>query len=89
MPTVIAQHEVKDEQHWLSSSKREEALASLGASNIRTFVNRQNPRQVALVMEVADLDTLTAALENPPAELVDAMEDDGVLPETLSILVES
>lgn len=89
MPTVIAHHEVKDEQRWLSSSKREEALAPLGASNIRTFVDQRNPRQVALVMEVADLDTMMAALASPPAELVDAMEHDGVLPETLSILVES
>jgi hypothetical protein len=89
MPTVIAHHEVKDTSHWLSSPKREEVLGPLGASNIRTFVNQQNPQQVAVLMDVADVDALMAALESPPAELSDAMEHDGVLPETLSILTES
>jgi hypothetical protein len=40
-------------------------------------------------MDVADLDALLAALANPPAELAAAMQYDGVLPETLSILVVS
>jgi hypothetical protein len=40
-------------------------------------------------MDVADLDALMAALASPPPELAEAMEYDGVLPETLSILVES
>lgn len=89
MPTVIADHEVEDTKHWLSSPKREEVLGPLGASNIRTFVNQQNPQQVAVLMDVADLDVMMAALESPSTELADAMEYDGVLPETISILVES
>ena len=89
MPTVIVHHEVKDTQHWLSSPKREAALGPLGASNIRTFVNQQNPLQVGLVMEVADLDTLMGALENPTPEMVAAMAHDTVLPETISVLIQS
>lgn len=89
MPTVIAHHEVKDTTHWLSSPKREEVLGPLGASDIRTFVNQQNPQQVAVLMDVADLDAMMAALESPSPELVKAMEHDTVLPETISILVES
>jgi hypothetical protein len=89
MPTVIAHHEVKDTKHWLSSPRREEVLGRLGASNIRTFVNQQNPQQVAVLMDVADLDAMMAALASPSPELVDAMEHDTVLPETISILVQS
>jgi hypothetical protein len=89
MTTVIAHHEVKDTKHWLASPKREEVLGPLGASNIRTFVDPQNPTQVALLMDVADLDALLAAVQNPPVELADAMDHDGVLPETISILVAS
>jgi hypothetical protein len=89
MPTVIAYHEVKDTEHWLSSPKREEVLPPLGASNIRTFVDRENPQQVAVLMDVDDVDGLLAALANPSAELVDAMEHDTVLPETMSVLVQS
>jgi hypothetical protein len=89
MPTIIAHHRVTDTEHWLSSSKREEVLGPLGASNIRTFVARENSQQVAVLMDVADLDAMLAALANPPAELAEAMQYDGVLPETITILVES
>ena len=87
MPTVIGHHDVKDKDHWLASPKREEFFGPLGVTNIRTFVNPQNPTQVALLMDVADMDTLAAAMESPGA--ADAMEYDGVLPETLVILVEA
>ncbi len=87
MPTVIGHHDVKDTDHWLASAKREEFFAPLGITNIRTFVNPQNRTQVAVMMDVADMDALAAAMETPAA--AEAMEQDGVLPETLVILVEA
>jgi len=87
MPTVIGHHDVKDKDHWLASPKREEVFAPLGVTNIRTFVNPQNPTQVAVMMDVADMDALMAAMQTPP--MAEAMEYDGVLPETLVILVEA
>jgi len=87
MPTVIGHHDVKDTQHWLASPKREEVFGPLGVTNIRTFVNPQNPTQVAVLMDVADMDVVTAAMQTQP--MADAMEHDGVLPETLVILVEA
>ena len=87
MPTVIGHHDVKDKDHWLASPKREEVFAPLGVTNIRTFVNHQNPTQVAVMMDVADMDALMAAMQTPP--MAEAMEYDGVLPETLVILVEA
>jgi hypothetical protein len=87
MPTVIGHHDVKDTDHWLASPKREEFFGPLGVTNIRTFVNPQNPTQVAVLMDVADMDALAAAMESPGA--AGAMEHDGVLPETLVMLVEA
>ena len=87
MPTVMAHHEVKDKDHWLASPKREEFFGPLGVTNIRTFVDPENPTRVGLVMDVADMDAVTAAMETQPA--ADAMAHDGVLPETLVILVEA
>jgi hypothetical protein len=89
MPTIIVTHDVTDTEHWLSSPKREELLPALGVSNIRTFVNPQDRTKVGLVMEVADMDGLFAALENPSAELADAMSHDTVLPETMTVFVSS
>jgi hypothetical protein len=87
MPTVIAHHDVKDKDHWLSSPKREELFGPLGVTNIRTFVNPQNPTQVAVLMDVADMDALMAAMQSEAAGK--AMEYDGVLPDTIVMLVEA
>jgi hypothetical protein len=87
MPTVIAHHDVKDTDHWLASPKREEVFGPLGVTNIRTFVDPQNPSRVAVLMDVSDMDAVMAAMQRP--EMAEAMDHDGVLPETLVILVEA
>jgi hypothetical protein len=87
MPTVIAHHDVKDTEHWLASPKREEVFGPLGVTNIRTFVDPQNPTRVAVLMDVADMDVLMAAMQNEA--MADAMAYDGVLGDTLVILVEA
>ena len=86
MPTVIAHHDVKDKNHWLASPRREEFFGPLGVTNIRTFVDPQNPSQVALLMDLADMDAVMGAMQTKAAS--DAMANDGVLAETLVILVE-
>ena len=86
MPTVIAHHDVKDTDHWLASPKREEFFGPLGITNVRTFVDPQNPTRVGLLMEIPDMDAVMAAMQT--AEAAAAMEHVGVLPETLVILVE-
>jgi hypothetical protein len=87
MPTVMAYHDVKDKDHWLASPKREEFFGPLGVTNIRTFVNPDNPSRVGLVMDVPDLGAVMAAMETEAA--ADTMAHDGVLPETLVLLVEA
>ncbi len=87
MPTIIGHHDVKDKDHWLASPKREEFFGPLGVTNIRTFVDPQNPTRVAVLMDVADMDALMGAMQSE--EAAEAMAHDGVLPETLVILVEA
>jgi hypothetical protein len=87
MPTVIGHHDIsKGKDHWLASPKREEFFGPLGVTNIRTFVNPENPTHVAVLMDVADMDALMAAMQNEAA--AEAMADDGVVPESLVILIE-
>lgn len=45
----------------------------LGVTNIRTFVDPQNPTQLAVLMDVADMDTVIGAMKTK------AMAYDGVL----------
>jgi hypothetical protein len=87
MPTVIGHHDVKDTKHWLASPKREEFFGPLGVTNIRTFVDPENPTRVAVLMDVPDMDAMAAAMQTSAA--AEAMAHDGVIPESLVILVES
>ena len=86
MPTVIGHHDVKDTDHWLASPRREEFFGPLGVTNIRTFVDPTNRTRVAVLMDVSDMDAVIAAMET--SEAAEAMSHDGVLPETLVMLVE-
>jgi hypothetical protein len=87
MPTVIVHHDVKDTDHWLASPRRAEFLNEYGVSNIRTFVDPTNRSRVALLMDAPDMDALMAAMGTQ--EAADAMANDGVLPESLVVLVEA
>jgi hypothetical protein len=86
VPTVFGYHDVKDTEHWLASPKREEFFGPLGVTNIRTFVDPEQPTRVGVLMDVSDMDALMAAMESDAA--ADAMAYDGVLPETLVMLIE-
>ena len=87
MPTVMAYHDVKDKGHWLASPRRDQFFGPLGVTNIRTFIDPENPTRVGLVMDVPDMDAVMAAMETQAA--ADTMASDGVLPETLVILIEA
>ena len=86
MPTVFGYHDVKDTDHWLASPKREEFFGPLGVTNIRTFVDPEKPTRVGILMDVPDMDAVMSAMETE--EAAEAMSFDGVLPETLVLLVE-
>jgi hypothetical protein len=64
-----------------------ENFGPLGVTNIRTFVNPQDPTRVAVLMDVADMDAVMAAMQTPAA--AEAMDHDGVIADTLVILVET
>ena len=85
MPTIVGYHDItKGQDHWLRSPKRKELFGPIGVTNIRTFVDPQNPKRVAVVMDVPDMDMLNAVMQSPMA--AKAMAYDGVAPETLVIL---
>lgn len=87
MPTVIGHHDIsKDKDHWLASPKREELFGPLGITNIRTFVSPDDPGRVAVLMDVPDMDAFMAAMQDEAAGA--AMAHDGVVPESLVVLVE-
>ena len=88
MPTVVAHHRIsKGAKHWLESPKRKEFFGPLGVTNFRTFVDPTDETRVALMMDVADMNAVMAAMQTKGA--ADAMAYDGVVPESLVIMIES
>jgi hypothetical protein len=88
MPTIVGYHKIsKGAQHWLTSPKRKEFFGPLGITNIRTFVDPTDSTRVAVMMDVPDMEAVMAAMRTKAA--ADAMAYDGVVPESLVIMVES
>ena len=87
MPTVVVTHKVKDQAHWLKSTIRQAFFAPLGVTNLRTFLDPDDPTMVGVVMDAPDLPAVLAALETPAGAA--AMAADGVDPASLLLLIES
>ncbi|MBY5864390.1 hypothetical protein [Rhizobium leguminosarum] len=87
MPTIMIYHDVKDTKHWLASPIRKQVLEPIGVTNIRMFTDPKKSNRVGLVMDVADMEKLMAFMQTKAA--ADAMASDGVLPETMTFLVQS
>ncbi len=85
MPTLLVFHEVDDVDHWLASPKREEFFGPLGMT-ARTFRDPAGSNRVGLLAEVPSMEAWQAALGTP--EAAEAMKEDGVRPETITVLVE-
>jgi len=84
---VMVMHDVDDVEHWLASPKRDEFFHAHGMKG-QTFTDPDGGNRVGVVIEnVPELATLHAALETPQA--AEAMEHDGVHPDTIVMLVES
>ena len=84
MTTLLAYHDVKDVDAWLASPLRAEAFATIGVTDIRTFVAPDDPTKVALILEVPDLEAFNAAMAGP--EFATAMVNDGVIPPVTVLL---
>jgi hypothetical protein len=87
MPRVLVVHEVKDVQHWLSSPKRGEFFGPLGVTEIKTYVDPEGSKRVGVTMNVPDMDAVMAEVQTQHG--AETMEHDGVIAETMVILVES
>lgn len=85
MATYLSFHEVDDVEHWLSSPKREEIFGPMGIS-ARTFRDPEGSKRVGLIVEIPDLAAFQEFMQTEAA--ADAMQHDGVRPDTMLILSE-
>jgi hypothetical protein len=87
LPRIIVHHDVKDRDLWLASDTREAVFSPLGITELRTYIDPANPKRVGLTAQVPDLDGLVAYLQTD--EAAQAMTTDGVIADTVVILIES
>ncbi len=82
-------HDVEDGDHWLdawhSSNSRQEMFAASGVPSVTTFQNPDNPTQVGILVDVADMGAMMAFLESE--EGAAAKKADGVIDSTLTAYV--
>ena len=85
METLLVFHEVDDVDHWFAESKRDEFFGPLGIT-ARPFRDPGGSNRVALIVETPSLAAWEAALQSEAA--AQAMQSDGVRPETILLLSE-
>ena len=82
MATYIGFHEVDDVDHWLHSPKRQELMGPMGITG-QLFADTAKSNRVALLLEIPDMEAFQKVLQSQ--EGADAMQFDGVHPETIVI----
>lgn len=91
MKHLMITHEVKDAEHWLAAwrgdNSRHKMFMANGAAHVHTFQDPDNPNVTGLVIAVSDMDALMAMLESEEGQAAAAA--DGVIPETLTMLVQA
>lgn len=86
MATYVIFHEVDDVDHWLSSPKRGELFGPMGIT-IRTFRDPEGSNRIGLIAEIPDMAAFQEFMQSETA--AEAMNHDGVRPETLLVLAEA
>lgn len=85
MKTLLILQEVDDVDRWLTSPRRHEVFGPLGITS-RAFVDDARSGRVGLVVETPSRAAFEEAMRAPGA--TDAMEADGVRPDTSVVLTE-
>lgn len=65
MATIIVRHKVGDFDAWLKGHKERALLFAPAISGFTTFQDADDPKSVALVMEVKDMQKLAAIINDP------------------------
>ena len=85
MRTIMIFCEVDDVDRWLTSPRRREVFGPLGMT-ARTFVEAEQSNRVGMIVEAPSMALFQEAIGSPGA--VAAMQNDGVRPDSVHVLIE-
>lgn len=80
MPRVVITHAVEDVERWLEGkAERAAAIESGSGSNVTDYVAHDGGNNIAVTADVSDLGKLQSMLASPPPEVLERMEEHGVI----------
>lgn len=88
MPTMTITHAVENIDRWLQGKEERATALGKAGSNVRDFVAQDGSTNVAVTVDVDDLDAVNAMLSSPPADMMALMQKHGVVP-PLTVYVEA
>ena len=65
MPTIVVRHKVGDIDAWLKGHQARVEIFAPAVSSFKTFQDTDDPKSVVLVVEVTDMEKLTAIMKDP------------------------
>jgi hypothetical protein len=80
MPRVVLTHAVEDLERWLEGKADRAAAIGAVGTNVTDYVALDGSKQIAVTVDVDDLDAMQALMTSPPAEVAAAMQKHGVIP---------
>ncbi len=80
MPRVVITHAVEEIDRWLAGrAERAAAIESGTGSNVTDYVAADGSNNIAITVDVADVDALKGMLASPAPDVLAAMENHGVV----------
>ena len=64
MPTIVVRHKVRDINAWLNGHQDRVKIFAPAISGFKTFQDTDDPKSVVLVVEVTDMEKLTAIMKD-------------------------
>jgi hypothetical protein len=81
MPKVVLTHGVVDIDRWLrGKAERAAAIESGSGSNVTDYVAHDGSNNIAITADVADVELLKGMLASPPPDVLEKMQEHGVVP---------
>jgi len=72
MPKLVFTHAVKDVDHWLSLHAERVEIFSAWATNVQDYALADGSKQVALTMDVHDMEAMQKDMETPEMDAAKA-----------------
>ena len=80
MPRVVITHAVEEIDRWLAGgAERAAAIESGTGSNVTDYVAADGSNNIAITVDVSDVDALKGMLASPAPDVLAAMENHGVV----------